>query len=858
MAIFTPYTNSPADPNYLGLSRTPDAIKGDSSIGKFIDGAGDLLEMGIKGTDEILKKGVESEADQLFAAAQQSEIARLEGIHNRISGGTVPGSVEASPEPMGAMKPSAFAQPESTGAVGPFKREDTAEEPLPPVAQKQLNYLERISQAGVNGKITATGVQMNGEAILSDLLQRYPGRTQQIRAIANRYGFGEGRYASQLRTEINQFQQGLKSKEGKDEAWENANRDSLMILDPTYFQKPREVRRAPDARDQYQQKIGQFESIKKLNETEMSNLSLRKAQNEDVTNDLNRVETNRVALDSGVRFSALMETMGFKGVNSVSDFMTAWRNDPRNQDPKAIQEVNSKFEQYKIALKEKWTRDAANKQVGDKGDTVLSMLKRDALDKIHTDALTSVTELQKLIGGKKGAEDNWSYAGAAARESEGYLNNAAAKAYRDNPIAARMKTLRDIWGDPIVQEMWRSEGSKMRAPLDRAAQAVIDGTVASVAVATPDPRTGKPYTITETLHKYSNDWEINGHGGAPKPQDLAGLMDATKSRILNKNLPDDISIRFANYVFTDHKLFPQLKGDDKRKFLIQYASPEVSKRIFDFKNEELTSNYKKWLGNAVYATTQEIVSNYNEIASTARYQGTGQSGFDVTQHYSLTFNPKTNRVEANIAPDEVILNASRPKNASPSPLDRSAYGNAQRELAGVREAVTKLNQTLAIIDPVLKQEKATIAPELMGLLESMGIKLKLDKKSDAGTNQQMAGMVIDRTDEFSNLQQSNAISRSLDRNNQIKKPKAPVVPIRMPLSATGFAAEELPPSGQVGELDTFLANPAGSKAPVVAKGGNKKEPRGNLSDNPLLSMKVDDIPEGMSARDFIRQLQSRP
>lgn len=49
------------------------------------------------------------------------------------------------------------------------------------------------------------------------------------------------------------------------------------------------------------------------------------------------------------------------------------------------------------------------------------------------------------------------------------------------------------------------------------------------------------------------------------------------------------------------------------------------------------------------------------------------------------------------------------------------------------------------------------------------------KRSEAGGGTQMAGDVIDRSEEFSNLQRSNAITRMLSRGEQEKKPKAPVI-----------------------------------------------------------------------------------
>jgi hypothetical protein len=71
-----------------------------------------------------------------------------------------------------------------------------------------------------------------------------------------------------------------------------------------------------------------------------------------------------------------------------------------------------------------------------------------------------------------------------------------------------------------------------------------------------------------------------------------------------------------------------------------------------------------------------------------------------------------------------------------------------------------------------------------------------------------------------------------------------------PTSQLNFEAADLPPSGDLGE---FIKNPTGDHAPP------KKATSVNLSNEDLLGIRVDDIPEGVSARDYIQYLQkNRP
>lgn len=834
MTIFTPYTSSPPDPNYLGYSKSPDAIKPNTGVGKALEGVGEMWETGVKGWDTMEKKNLEDEANKAFMAANQEEVTRLEEVHRKISGGQVPG--QAAPVQTDSTgKPIPFTEDETQKPVGPFRREDSAEEPLPPAATKQINYLQKISQAGINGRMTGTGVQMNGEAILSDLLQRYPSRASEIRSLAAKHGFGEGRYANQLRTEINQFQQQVSAKDNRDETWENTNRDWLIGtpelpgIDPDYFKRPKEVRRAPEARDYYQSKIGNVEAIKKYNELEKSSIELRAARSkkEDVVIDTKRLYTNEISVDYGISFTALMGRMGFKGVDSVEKFMEAWKSDPRSNDPAQREILGQQLEQFKVSQIDKWTRKASRDTIGK--DTVLSLIKKDGMDEAHGVVLASIASFQRMIDAK-GSDASFAAASADARVATGFTDLKHRKMIESNPSLAGIEAWRKIVGEQVWGQQYINAEGAVRMPVDNAMRLALDVTTNALGTGTPDPRTGQPQTVTTILQKYSHDWEINGKGGQVKPQDLSALMDRIKSNLMNDKMPIETSIKFAKSVFTDHALFSQLKGTDKQKFLSQYASPAVTERIYNLGDPELIDNYKRWLNNAVVATAHETASNYNAVVNRGTSPGTTGTAFDATPYFNLTFDPKTNRIEGSIASNDKVYS-----DVGTTP---TRYGSIVNQLKTVRSTVDKLNQTIGIIAPVLQKEKTTISPEITSLLQSMGIKIKVEEGAKPP-----ASLPIKNN--------ADSVYRNSPPTLQMQTPASGV-------KAPGFADENLPPSGNVGTIDAFLANPASvMKAPVKAEGGNTKKKSINLSDSDWMNISVDNIPEGMSAKDFIKVLQQR-
>lgn len=891
MAIFTPYTSSPNDPNYLGYSKQPDPVKPDLSAAKIIEGLGETVDLGIKGYDEYNKQSIIHEGSARFTGANKAKIDELQALRDKLSGGkNIPGYVP--PEPSAgedsASPPMSFAAPPETDMppVGPFNRSgtigDEKDKPLPPQVTRSIDRLRKLAEVGLNDKINSTGLQMNGEAIMSDLLQRYPGYSEQIRSLASRYGFGDVQQIRQLQTEINQFLNAKNSEDAKHEAWENTNRAGLTGTkerpgaDPDYFRRSHEERRSPQYRDYLQERLGHLDAISSMNNLEKSSIELSNAKDAGTANKVLSGEESRAQTVFGSMFTHEMRKVGID-VQNVDDFMEKLRNDPNMLDSTRQQQVGQALEALKTTFKSRMLREAGGMKVGDQGDTRLSVGTSDKLGAIYDRTASVIGEMQKIVS-SKGAKESFDFANIAGRETEAWTNVQTRKIQKDLPSIAMMKPLRDHVGDNIAAQLYQTQGSAIKSKIDDGAKLLISGTVTGIVTGAPDKTTGRPMTISDTLRKYTNDWDLGKYDSttgqmAVKPQDLNALSQQIKANILNPNFPTDWAVKHANYFF-DNNFFANIKDSEKYKFLAEYGSPEMSKRILSLGDAELTQKYKSWLGDAARTTTQQVISDFQKVAETSENQGTKFKNYDTTRFYDLVFDPKTNRIVETYASPQTIIAATkieRPNGVST--VDSYAHDSVTRGLATVKNTVSKLNTVLGILEPVLKQEKSEVSPELLGTLTSMGIKIKVEEGAAnsrrtppvqpldlpvplPGKRSENDGGTLDQVADITNISPASLQMQSpAPRVNTRINPNYPTG-VRIQ-SKLGFADEQLPSSGNV-SVEDFVANPSGVlKTPVKAQGGVGKRKSSNLSDSDWMNIQVDAIPDGMSARDFIKVLQQR-
>lgn len=808
MTQFSPYPSPINDPNYLSLSKEPGPIAPNKAMGKLFEGMGDMFEMGVKGLDSITQKSVEEEAASRLTSEHNAEISRAEDTLKGLTGGGPALNQDAS---QGQTRATPYSATEaSTGGFQVTPRTDSAEtltapENLPSDLNSGLNRLSRMGEANAAGKFSSTSMQMNAQAIVSDLNQRYPGYRKEIKNVSHSLGFGSQAYLTDLKTQINQAQSQIDAKDTKDQAWENTNRDKLAFLQPNYFSMPKDVRRSDEVRDKLQRQIGQFEARTTLNNDRQLELAVKHKEGEDIKITQAQVATDTVNTMLAATMTGTSNIMGFKNISEIQDKLA---NGGQNQDPKELTRIGLALEQFKQAHVARSLNYMRTTKVND--TTIAGILGEEAVGKIAASSASGIDMMQKGL-----SEKAYTIAGAAAMETQGRLDRVGLQISKDHPIVDRMKVLNDKFGTPVMQNILQNNPQAM-APLTATSNQLITGSTLSISSGSPNPATGRPYTVNDIFNDYKR-LGVNDKG--PTPNDAAALMGKVKDNILTA--PPELGIKFAKAAFTDD-LFARVPAKEKLPFLVNYANPEMTAKVLDLAKHDpdLLNQYKSFIQNGVLAATQQTVSDFKTV------QNSTSTAFNANPYYTMTFDPNTNRINLQSKSSEELY-----AELGTTP---SRYSNIRSQIRVVQRTVDDLNKGLNILDPVLKSEKNTISPEMIQLLNTAGVKVDIPD-----TTGSPAGDTTEQP-------RSKKVSR--------KKGEAPIS-----LNALGFAAEDLPPSGNVGGLDNFLTNPSGNvaqKTPVVAQGGGPKK-NINLSNEDLLSITTDDIPEGMSARDFLKQLKER-
>lgn len=818
MAMFSPYPQATNDPSYIGLSKEPGPIAPNKAMGKLFEGMGDMLEMGVKGLDTIHKQNIEDELSSKLESERNAEIYRAENTLKGLNGGGAALTAEGpqgaqAPIPTDATQATPYSSTEArTGGFQVGMRTDSTDSldapasssgPMPGDLSGGLNRLSRMGEANAAGKFSSTSMQMNAQAIVSDLKQRYPGYRADITKVARSLGFGNDGYLADLRTQINQTQAKIDAKETKDQAWENTNRDKIAILDPGYFGQPRDVRRSDDNRDRLQTQIGQFEARTTLNNDVLKGLEVKHKRGEDVKLDVTQAATDTANTFLAATMTGVNNVMGYKNVTDIQKEIASGKS----FTPDETTRIAAALEQFKQAHIARVLDYLHNTKMGN--TTVAGIMTEDEAQKLARNSANTIDTIQRAV-----SEKNYTQAGAAAMEAQMRLDRVGLQISKDHPVADRMEVLNKKFGTPVMQNILQLNPTMM-APLTATSNQLITGSTLSIASGSNNPATNKPYTVNDIFNDYKR---LGVSSTGPTPNDAAALMGHVRDNILAA--PPELGVKFAKAAFTDD-LFARVPAKEKLPFLVNYANPQMTAKVLELSKHDpdLLNQYKSFIQNGVLAATSQTVSDFKTV------QNSTSTAFNANPYYTMVFDPNTNRINLKTKTSEELY-----AELGTTP---SRYANIRSQLRTVQKTTDDLNKGLNILDPVLKSEKSTISPEMINLLNSAGVKVDIPDTTG-----------------------SPAADTTEQPRPSAKKKTSKSTPISN--SALGFATDDMPSSGNVGALDNFLTNPAGNvaqKTPVMAQGGNKKNT--NLTAEDLLSITTDDIPEGMSARDFLKQLKER-
>lgn len=330
--------------------------------------------------------------------------------------------------------------------------------------------------------------------------------------------------------------------------------------------------------------------------------------------------------------------------------------------------------------------------------------------------------------------------------------------------------------------------------------------------------------VLKTLGQVGDDLKPTRRVAEP----VATTMSTLSSDVATKNINDPGYQQAVATLPPKLILNPKIEDDGKvnafRSFISDKgADPNNPGKhsVFNFNKSSIDENGRKITGQSEYfanLTSEPMAAeakrltardpdllptykNWTERTFTRLYRTEAKDLDNILQNsrvIGLDWNPNTNQVEAKVR-------------RQPLTEKEQYLGADQRDpritLQKVNESVSRLNMGLTGLANVAKASgEKDIGGYLTKVLQQQGVDLR-----NMG-----------------------------DTSGQIMK------------SIRSQYAEEDP---EKGSLSGFLANPGGT----IPGGGNNAPagslgaPRGNLGE--ILGMKVDDIPEGMSARDFIKQLK---
>lgn len=795
MVQFSPYPTPDNEPNYLGLSKEPGPIQGNTAMGKLFQGMGDMLEMGVKGLDTITKQKIDDELEGSLTAQRNAETFRAENtLYAMTHGKADPSNQPADPADPGASAapPLSFAET-ATQQSNPLGDRASAPDssnapvastgPLPGEVQRGLGTIARMNEANGAGKFSSTQMNMNVQAIISDVKQRYPGYRAEIDRNLRQMGFSQNGYLDDIKTQINQAAAKIDAADTKDATWEDKHADELARIQPNYFDLPRDQRRSPEFRDKLMTQIGQLQARNSDIKERIQGLDLDEKQNKVDITKIAQTATDAASNRLAVSLTGTVNVMGYKNI----DALVADMNSGKDHLPEDITRMNAALEQFKQAQINGTIQDMKNTKIGN-----TTQYAKLGIDKANEIAKASALHIEVIQRGL--SEKNYTLAGAAAAEAQMRLDRTGLAVSKAYPIVDVIKTFETKYGGPALQDALQNSPNA-QAPVRAAVNQAITGGVIALGLGKINPATNQPVTVNDILKDFKN-LGLADPNGKVNPNDAAALADHVKKNILSA--PPALAATYSKAFFTSD-LFARVPAKDKLSFLTNYASPQMTAKVLEAArtDPELLQQYKEFIHTGVLASTQQTVSDFKTV------QNSTSTAFNANPYYKMTFNPETNRVDLTMTPTESIY-----AELGQTP---SRYANINSQLRVVRRTVADLNTSLGILDPVLKSEKQNISGEMLQLLKSTGVKIPV-KDEDKGS------------------------------------------------PALKFSDDELPSSGNVGSLDSFLANPAGnvaptSKAPVVASGG-RPTVSSNLTDQNILGIKVDNIPEGMSARDFLKRLQA--
>jgi len=812
LANFNPAVQPTNDPNWLGWSKSITQPEGDKSAGVAISETGNLLDQGLKTADFFTKSTIQ---DQIIAGVDKERNAytsTLAATNDAVHSGTQ----------------TAQAAGTTTTDAGPLNiLSISGDKPLPAQLGNLSSTLSTLDGAKANGKLSETAYYGRLDSLAKDLRSRYPGYRDYIdNEFKNVSGVdAANKYLGGMISDINSFSTFTQSQMNKDLDFLKHNVELIGGDFPAIY-AARQAGRI-DSNEMNMLVIPKLAAMGqyKMNEAQLKDLEGNRKLQTMKAEDAVSTYGSQAAASSLQKLTFATS----EGQKNIADLILQHETGKIVLDAQGnpISDVQwTQMGQAVIAERNAFVqnlRTLYNQPGKDGGRSVAAMLGPEKLETALKEASAGHDLFASAITNK---ETGTAFGTARLLEAQAKGNLAAL--YKEKgigPLLVALKSLNDAGGPQAVNS---SLGKVLTtsgftpADVDRVMATIpklLGQPDMRIAPTPTNPDAGKPYTAGQAIE----DNKANGGISNAANKYIADLPSKT---LADPKMGNEAKINTIKaYMSPSNAGYISkfaLDGKAPGKFSIfsdMLSNTSVSK-IWELSgkaaNSDLWKGTKQWatstFGSELFPNEIRSLNEFKDIPGVQLVWNNGSKGGNLGWTAVI---PKTQEMN--------VMERGGPKYPTP---DQARY---------VQASINRLNTGINAMANVYKQEGSDPNVALVNLFKGLGI--------NPGDNAIPAKM-------FQSVISSHA---KPDDQGLLQGRELP------------FSQEPKPRDSSLG---AFLRAPIPSGIPVpnsnlnapVTLQGVSPAPsrgRGNLTNEDLLGMKVDDIPEGMSARDFLKQLQSK-
>lgn len=792
-AVFNPQVSPTQDPNYLGYARVIDAPAPNQSSALAIGTSANLLEGGAHAIDTSIKKGIENEAYSKIDPERDKMIAGLEQTKK---------DTAVTPAPVQTVSGT------TTGSLLDANASMDAPS-VPDGVDQGLDRITQLKDAQKAAKINDTQYSGNVLAIAKQMRAQYPGYREYIdQKVSEISGLPVANaYYNNLMVDINRQ---LVQAQGQGNKIESLYLKNLRVPNIQQYWAQYKAGIIPEST--FIGKIANHENL----ENQYTIAAGQRAEEKDNRDLLVRNTTSRFTTLAANEVNLGLQDVTTLGGGTSSQFLIKQIEDAAaGKNNLSSAELDQRRTQLAAITQAQgralWVRAHTP---GPDGSTVASVIGEDAVKGVIRDVMIPMTASVEY---SKDKDSSPIY--LTARQNEAILNQDKNKFLINKdtgPAARQIQVVRSILGDQYFPTFIRNF---LEGGIDNSFKNLLTQESLSAVSPIEDIRGNpQPRTMKEAIK----------HGAAIPGAEAGGYVGSVVglvSTIADPKMPlqaKDAMIRWA-YDPKNIGRLDELKMD--------YRDPNTGEMV-PGKYRAFNIMSAPAITAAVAETAKIHPENYD------KYQGTLEREFaslfrtDIAKLSQLTdkpylgahfsWNEKTNELG-------LVDNSNRP-------ITRNyrALGIEQPNavyLNGALDVIERVNGGLQNLANIQKMNPAGAGDTTQYVFQALKDSNFRPGREITGTTDAMKAMFKARNPEATNEDIDKLLKKSSPRSN--------------------FAPEE------DRSLGAFLRNPTGKADTGLEPQQTRNVVKGNMSDSKLLDIQVEDIPAGMSARDFIRQMQSK-